>query len=405
MDRFRETFHCPHAVLPVVHLGDARQALRNAGIAYDAGCDGVFLINHSVDFASLLAIHREVAAAFQGWWIGVNCLDLDPHEVFAQLPPSVGGVWVDNAFIEEAREEQPAAEAIDAARRHSGWEGLYFGGVAFKYQRPVYELEAAARRAARFMDVVTTSGTGTGIAAQLEKIRAMKSALGTHPLAIASGITPENVHQYLPLADSFLVATGVSRDGGRDFWHFDPDRVAALVSTVRSWPGVSAPPIGSVCFVCEWNEGRSVHLELSTRRLLRERDLPVTVMSAGLRPGGGINALRARYLAQHGIPLEEIHAHSSTVFALRHSQADLVLVTELWMKQTLLDAWPELRGRVVTVRGFLRGFCPGTETITEDDARIVDAGGHTDQEKLALYAELDSLAGQIVERLAARPRP
>ncbi len=57
---------------------------------------------------------------------------------------------------------------------------------------------------------MTTSGPGTGEAADIDKIRTMKSALGDHPLAIASGITPENVHEYLPYTDCFLVATGVS---------------------------------------------------------------------------------------------------------------------------------------------------------------------------------------------------
>jgi hypothetical protein len=38
--------------------------------------------------------------------------------------------------------------------------------------------------------------------------RPLKRALGDWPLAIASGITPENVGEYLPVADCFLVATG-----------------------------------------------------------------------------------------------------------------------------------------------------------------------------------------------------
>ena len=42
---------------------------------------------------------------------------------------------------------------------------LYFGGVAFKYQRPVDDLAEATTKASRFIDVVTTSGAGTGHAA------------------------------------------------------------------------------------------------------------------------------------------------------------------------------------------------------------------------------------------------
>jgi uncharacterized protein len=81
------------------------------------------------------------------------------------------------------------------------------------------------------MDVVTTSGAGTGQAAHLEKISAMKAALGDLPLAIASGITPENVRDYLPISDCYLVATGL----GDSFEELNPDRVAALVDGVRDW--------------------------------------------------------------------------------------------------------------------------------------------------------------------------
>ena len=41
--------------------------------------------------------------------------------------------------------------------------------------------------------MITTSGSGTGIAADVAKIHTMKKAIGSHPLAIASGITPENM--------------------------------------------------------------------------------------------------------------------------------------------------------------------------------------------------------------------
>ena len=103
--------------------------------------------------------------------------------------------------------------------------------MAFKYQRHVSDLAGACDVARQFMDVVTTSGPGTGRAAGLEKIRAMKQALGEFPLAIASGITPENVGDYLAVADCFLVATGVSKN----FYELDPVRVKALVDQVRAF--------------------------------------------------------------------------------------------------------------------------------------------------------------------------
>lgn len=50
-------------------------------------------------------------------------------------------------------------------------------------------------------------------------------------LAIASGITPENIQDYLDFAGCFLVATGISKS----FEELDRDKTCALVSTARAW--------------------------------------------------------------------------------------------------------------------------------------------------------------------------
>ena len=218
-------------VLPVIHVASVEQALRNAQIGHASGADGVFLINHAISWSKLLEIQDETVARFPDWWVGVNCLDLHPEEAFARLTSKVSGLWVDNARIREIPQVQLDAERILVAQRQSAWAGLYFGGVAFKYQEHVNDLVGACNIARQFMDVVTTSGPGTGHAASPEKIRVMKQALGTFPLAIASGITPQNVTDYLEVADCFLVATGISRS----FEEFDPVRLERLVSRIRAF--------------------------------------------------------------------------------------------------------------------------------------------------------------------------
>lgn len=218
-------------MLPVIHVEDLGQALANAKIARHAGCDGVFLIDHFISSLELLEIARGVLDKFPGWWVGVNCLGMKPEDVVAKIDPDISGIWSDNAGIDEHGGTQAAAGKFIEARQARQWNGLYFGGVAFKYQRPVTELERAARIAAEYLDVVTTSGPGTGQSASREKIAAMRHGLGAAPLAIASGITPENVSDYLDLATCFLVATGISRS----FTDLDPERVKALVERVRRW--------------------------------------------------------------------------------------------------------------------------------------------------------------------------
>ena len=90
--------------------------------------------------------------------------------------------------------------------------------------------EAAARQAVPFMDVVTTSGIATGEEADLTKIRDFRAGIGDFPLALASGITPENAHAYADV-DAFMVATGINHPG--NFYDIDPERLAALMRVTR----------------------------------------------------------------------------------------------------------------------------------------------------------------------------
>lgn len=211
MNNYKAIFPNRHSVFIVIHVESEEQAIRNCAISKRANADGVFLINHGISSNELLNIHHKVFQQFPNWWIGVNCLGESPQEVFKMVNDEVAGIWVDNALIDENSDIQQNADRIKKAQDESGWHGLYFGGVAFKYQRPVDNLEKASSIAMNYMDVITTSGTGTGIAADINKIQRMKKALGSFPLGIASGITVDNIEHYLDKADCFLVATGISK--------------------------------------------------------------------------------------------------------------------------------------------------------------------------------------------------
>ena len=232
MQLFNKVFSNSKVILPVIHVEDIDQVLRNAAIAYEQGCDGVFLISHgSSSYVDLMGVQRALYQEFSNWLIGVNCLDLAPVEVFGKVSQEVSGIWVDNAMIEEKFEDQIEADIIKETREKSGWQGLYFGGVAFKYQRAVYDLAKAARIAMDYVDVITTSGQATGKPAYLRKIIEMKQGIGDKPLAIASGITPQNIDDYLKVADCFLVATGISKN----FWELDVSLVKELVCRIRNY--------------------------------------------------------------------------------------------------------------------------------------------------------------------------
>ncbi|MEO0767265.1 MAG: adenine phosphoribosyltransferase [Pseudomonadota bacterium] len=235
---FHTLFQSPGPViLPVIHVLDGARTQDNIERVVRAGLKGCFLINHDFEKESLIPILREVRAAFPSLWMGVNFLAVTGSGAFpilgdlARSACHIDAYWADDACIDEDGDNAQAA-GIARVREESGWKGLYFGGTAFKKQRPVApdRYGDAARNATPFMDVITTSGVATGHEADPDKIIAFRAAIGERPLALASGITPENAHAYGDV-DCFMVATGINVPD--NFYDIDPDRLAALIDACK----------------------------------------------------------------------------------------------------------------------------------------------------------------------------
>ncbi|MEO1548962.1 MAG: adenine phosphoribosyltransferase [Pseudomonadota bacterium] len=235
---FRSQFGTPGpVVLPVIHVLETERTLANIEVLEAANAKGCFLINHDFGVPPFLEILQEVRAAKPDLWLGVNFLAVTGREAFPQLAAlgrlgcRIDAYWADDARIDERQDIQTEAQEIQAAR--SGWQGLYFGGTAFKKQRPVAvaDYPAAASIARDWMDVVTTSGPATGMEADDGKIGAFRETLGDAPLALASGITPDNAHRYREV-DCFMVATGINYPD--NFYDIDPARLARLMDVAAS---------------------------------------------------------------------------------------------------------------------------------------------------------------------------
>src|SRR5574342_153790 len=233
MNRIEEVFGTPAVLLPVVHTISREEALAAVRVACDAGIKGLFLIDQGMSEREVLALVREVKERYPSLWVGINLLSRAPAEVLAAAIDTGGGIdgiWSDNAGIDE-RTAHAHAKAFVAARRAADCSGLYFGGVAFKYQRPIAtaDLPRVGSAAVPYMDVVCTSGPGTGHAANIEKVRALREGIGRHAMALASGVTPENVREYMPYVQAFLVGTGIESRIGV----LEPRKIAALVRAME----------------------------------------------------------------------------------------------------------------------------------------------------------------------------
>ncbi len=222
-------------VYPVVHINDETTACRQAELALGLGADGVFLIDHVrlQDTERVFNVFNQIGG--EGVWVGVNLLGfaasaatnaLKEARRSGMLHRAPDALWVDDAVSDRSF---PGVKNILAASN-----GLrrtqYFGGIAFKYTPHHTENpEAAAYQASRYahnVDVVTTSGPATGREASVDKLRAMRDVTW-QPLAVASGVTPENVGNYTSIVDKILVASSV--ETGRYSGIFVEARLRAMI--------------------------------------------------------------------------------------------------------------------------------------------------------------------------------
>ena len=232
---FFSIFRKSNAFLPVIHVTDDRQALRNANIAAENGADGIFLICHEDDAegSKLLFAYDCVRRAHQNWWIGLNFLSTELEAVIDLLPADASGYWSDTAgLLPVGKDRFEIARRVHQHRlAHPNKQLLSFGGVSFKHQDDTNDVEQAVRDAADaqpYVDVITTSGSRTGTPPSIQKIQAMKAVLKLHPLAIASGMASENVEPFLPCTEAFLVATSISKN----FYELDPKKVRAFAHAI-----------------------------------------------------------------------------------------------------------------------------------------------------------------------------
>lgn len=220
--------HAAPSVLPVIHYLDDAQALRNARIAYEAGCEGIFLIHMEGRNELLWTAGAQMKQNWPAWLVGINHLGIAAHTAIeANIAAGFDMTWTDEQITHSAAPIEQAETALAAVgkARHD-----VFVGVAFKHQQAEPDPGKAARKALEYGFIPTTSGPATGIAATQEAIDDLRDAIGPDaPFAIASGITPANIRLFAPQLTHVLVATGISSS----FYEFDAEKLGRLMKVIH----------------------------------------------------------------------------------------------------------------------------------------------------------------------------
>ncbi|MEK7176871.1 MAG: BtpA/SgcQ family protein [Patescibacteria group bacterium] len=223
-------------LIVVIHAQSETQALENVQIAFDNGADGVFLINHDISPEKLQDIYAKVDDSIsKGRFLGVNFLGVTPIQAVDLLSKiwNASAIWMDDIGYMEGDDNHldqvDVPLKVRSTLRNCGYAGQLFAGVDFKYRKPAKDLTRVTKSVFAFANVITTSGPATGLPPALEKLEIMRRAVPEAKIAIASGMTPENVNPFLNYVDYFLVATGISKS----HTELDPARVRMMADKMR----------------------------------------------------------------------------------------------------------------------------------------------------------------------------
>ncbi len=255
-----------HAVIGVIHSralpgspdydGEGMDELVAFAVAEatryrDGGADGLIVENHGdIPFAKPDELGPETAACMAvmtravrdavGLPTGVNVLANGAVAALA-VAKAAGASFVRvnqwaNAYV--ANEGFIEGKA-GAATRYRAWlrarDIRIFADVHVKHGAHAVTSDRAVSELARdveFFDADVAIGTGqrTGDSATLEELRAIADGTSL-PLAVGSGVTPDNVGDLFTVADAVIVASWLKRDGV--WWNpVDPERMAVFMQAV-----------------------------------------------------------------------------------------------------------------------------------------------------------------------------
>ncbi len=233
-------------------LGDIiKRAAREAVLLQDAGFDAVVVENFgdapfhatTVEPHTIASMAQCVRAIVREHGVPV-CVNVLRNDAFAALAVAATagaqairinghmGVYATDQGMIEGR----AAETLQY-RQRLGADVAIWADVHVKHAQPISQPDIAL--AAEELvdrgraDAVIVSGSTTGRPADLDDLRRVKGAVPQCPVFVGSGVTAQNVREYLELCDGVIVGSDLKRDGKASN-PLDADRVKRFVKSART---------------------------------------------------------------------------------------------------------------------------------------------------------------------------
>jgi membrane complex biogenesis BtpA family protein len=274
----RDTFAavCDPPVIGMVHLGPlpgspaaapiadvVGWAVADAGALAEGGLTAVMIENfHDVPFypdrvppvtvAAMAMIVAGIQRRQRSLTVGINVLRNDAEAALG-IAAVTGAAYIRvnfhaGAAVTDLGLIQGEAHRTLRLRRDLGLDDEASGGAGVGIladlrvkharslgQRPLAD-SARDLRLRGLADAIIVSGEATGAPTDLQELATVREALPDCPLIVGSGVCPENITDYAPLADGFIVGTALQEndDGRRRVSVAQTGRLIAALRAART---------------------------------------------------------------------------------------------------------------------------------------------------------------------------
>ncbi len=246
--KFSDIFGAGKSIIGMLHLAGGtdkdivNRALREADIYEKEGLAGAIVENYHGSIGDVMRVTTALNTRQRKLIIGVNVLPNNYVDSFS-IAKKYGARFIQLDRVagtyrgRKGREELPALDCQkEYFKARMGYpEILVLGGVWPKYYIPVASssLKNDLKNGMFLSDAIVVTGKGTGIETPISKILEFRRIIGeSFPLIVGAGVTTDNVHRQLGIADAAIVGS-YFKHRGNTYEGVDKLKVRTFMDVVR----------------------------------------------------------------------------------------------------------------------------------------------------------------------------
>ena len=221
-------------VLPVLDCYTPSQFMSNIENLYlyykQGKISGAFIVSTNIEYPIFKLVYEEIKNKFPDFWLGVNLIGENIFKILEFIKEfHPDGMWIDNSYLNNKNDMGICDLILNQIKKYN-WTGLYFGGFMFKYSNSCNTYDSSLLKLThQYMDVLTTSGDATGIEIKQEKLDFISDNVKENIcIAVASGITPNNIKNIKSKCNIFIMRTSIINYLG----NIDLEKLDQLISNL-----------------------------------------------------------------------------------------------------------------------------------------------------------------------------